>query len=53
MKKPICKMCVEIHGRDTNQPIQCPGCTKIVGCLWHDKGIEHLMKCWRPKSKQS
>lgn len=45
--KPVCKKCVEVHGRDTNSAIQCPKCNKIVGCFWHRTGTTHIVNCKR------
>lgn len=45
MKKIICEKCIQVHGRDTNQAIQCPTCNQIVGCFWHRTGITHVIKC--------
>lgn len=44
-KPPICAECVDIHGRDTRMPVQCPRCHQLVGCFWHDAGVKHLRKC--------
>lgn len=49
MSTPICVTCMEIHGRDTNAPIQCGVCKKIVGCFWHNKGGLHIRNCERAK----
>ena len=45
MNDVICQTCVEVHGRDTNAPIQCPHCNKIVGCFWHNKAFRHIKTC--------
>ena len=43
---PICKKCVEIHKRDTKEPVQCPYCKEIIGCFWHPSGFhKHLQNC--------
>lgn len=41
----ICETCIKVHGRDTNTPIQCPHCRKIVGCFWHERGTNHIRYC--------
>lgn len=41
----VCKTCVAIHGRDTNAPIQCPKCYRIIGCFWHDRNLKHIRNC--------
>lgn len=42
----ICQKCMKIHDRDTNSPIQCQKCKKIVGCFWHTQGMrEHRKTC--------
>jgi hypothetical protein len=45
MSEPICPTCMEIHGRDTNTPIQCAICKKIVGCFWHNHTSQHIRAC--------
>lgn len=47
---PICDKCVEVHGRDTKNPIKCPYCDEIIGCFWHKKGLDHMQTC--PKKDQ-
>lgn len=47
--KPICETCMRIHGRDTNAPIQCGVCGKIVGCFWHAHGALHIRNCERAR----
>lgn len=44
---PICETCTWVHGRDTNSPIQCPHCNRIIGCFWHDRNIKHIRQCRR------
>jgi hypothetical protein len=46
---PICETCVEVHGRDTNAPIQCYVCKQIVGCFWHNRNILHIRNCERAR----
>ena len=50
MSEPICATCIEIHGRDTNAPIQCPVCKQIVGCFWHARGGLHIRNCQRARA---
>lgn len=45
----VCTICVEIHGRDTSQAVQCPRCKQIVGCFWHRGYSEHIRYCGRTK----
>lgn len=43
---PICSKCVEVHKRDTKDPVKCPYCGEIIGCFWHPVGFhKHLQKC--------
>lgn len=45
-KPPVCSKCVEIHKRDTKDPVQCPYCNEIIGCFWHPSEFhKHLQKC--------
>lgn len=44
-KQPICQKCIEVHKRDTKNPVMCPYCEKIMGCYWHDKGLKHMNSC--------
>lgn len=41
----VCDVCVQVHGRDTNTPIACPFCLKIIGCFWHNRNTEHQRAC--------
>lgn len=41
----ICKTCISVHGRDTNAPIQCPHCERLIGCFWHARNIWHIRVC--------
>ena len=43
--KYICETCMEVHGRNTNSPIQCPVCKQIVGCFWHKQNTAHIRNC--------
>jgi hypothetical protein len=45
----ICATCVKIHGRDTNAPVQCGVCRKIVGCFWHERNSLHIRNCERAR----
>lgn len=47
MITPICETCMDVHGRDTNAPIQCGVCRAIVGCFWHNHGGLHIRNCER------
>lgn len=38
----ICDICVRVHGRDTNSPIECPVCHEIIGCFWHKRNTAHI-----------
>lgn len=49
MTTPICQTCMDVHGRDTNAPIQCGVCKKIVGCLWHNRALAHIRACERSR----
>lgn len=46
----ICATCMQIHGRDTNTPIQCGVCQQIVGCFWHNRNSAHIRACQRAKA---
>ena len=41
----VCQTCMKVHGRDTNAPVQCPICKKIVGCHWHGGAYQHIRAC--------
>src|SRR5262249_23757670 len=45
-----CLTCLRIHGRDTNAPIACGVCHKIVGCFWHDRNSKHIRACLRERA---
>jgi hypothetical protein len=51
-EQPICATCMEVHGRDTNSPIECGVCGIIVGCFWHRKDMLHIRNCERAKRGQ-
>jgi uncharacterized C2H2 Zn-finger protein len=41
----VCEVCLDIHGRDTSQAVQCPKCGRIVGCFWHGGYFKHIRDC--------
>lgn len=43
--KIVCQICIEVHGRDTNQPIECRKCKCLIGCYWHKRGATHMKTC--------
>jgi hypothetical protein len=48
--EPICHTCMRVHERDTNAPIACPVCLKIVGCFWHNRSLAHIRACERRRA---
>ncbi len=44
--KHICKICIELHGRDAKDLIKCPWCEKL-SCYFHDRGksFRHQREC--------
>lgn len=48
----VCDICIRVHGRDSNQKIQCPTCGKIIGCFWHKKNIKHIRECRVDKTEE-
>jgi hypothetical protein len=51
--KPICATCIEVHGRDTNAPIQCQICGRIIGCFWHRWEWSRHRKMHRTEQKET
>jgi hypothetical protein len=44
--KVVCQTCLKVHGRDTNAPVECPYCHKLIGCFWHrPQVLKHMRQC--------